>query len=413
MKSVEEQLSVLKRGVVPTVWADMEAPLRKKLEEGRPLRVKAGFDPTAPDLHLGHTVLMNKMRQFQQLGHDVIFLVGDFTALIGDPTGRSQTRPPLTQQQINENAETYKTQVFKVLDRDKTTISFNSKWLGELSFSDTIRLSAQYTVARMLERHDFSKRYQANQPISIHEFLYPLMQAYDSVALKADIELGGADQLFNLMVGRDIMKSYKMAPQVILTTDLLIGTDGRIEQGTLVGDKMSKSLGNYVAVDDPATGESGMFGKLMSISDDVMWHYYELLSPISAETLAARKAGHPKEAKQHLAFELTEIYHGTDAATAARQEFDKLHPASGGNRGVPDNVETVTLDVPEGSDLFVSKAMVDTQMVKSNAEARRLIKQGGVQIDGERVSDQSATLASGKKYLLKVGKRRFRYVVVA
>ena len=297
----QEQLELLGRGVVPRVWADMREFLSTRLKENRPLRIKCGFDPTAPDLHLGHTVVMHKMRQFQQLGHHVIFLIGDFTAMIGDPTGKSQTRPPLSREDVLRNAEPYKAQVFKILDPEKTEIAFNSTWLASLNAEQMVRLAAQYTVARLLERNDFQTRYRSGQPISVHEFLYPLLQAYDSVALRADVELGGNDQLFNLMVGRDVMKEYGQPPQVILTTELLVGTDGRLEDDQLVGEKMSKSLGNYIGVDDPPTGEDGMFGKMMSISDPLMWHYYDLLSDLDPKELAGRRAGHPKEAKRLLA----------------------------------------------------------------------------------------------------------------
>ena len=409
------QLDLLGRGIIPTVWADMKGNLEKKLAEGRPLRIKCGFDPTAPDLHLGHTVVMRKMRQFQELGHEVSFLVGDFTAMIGDPTGKSQTRPPLSREDVERNAETYKAQVFKILDKEKTKIVFNSEWLAPLVAEDMIRLMASYTVARMMERNDFRKRFDTGQSISVHEFLYPLLQAYDSVAMKTDVELGGNDQLFNLMVGRDIMREYKVAPQVVLTTGLLIGTDGHLdENGKLVGDKMSKSLGNYVGVDDPASGENGMFGKLMSISDPLMWHYYEMLSTCSVDELSERRQSwHPKAAKRALAMEITVQYHGQAAADQAAADFDRLHPASGADRGVPDDIETVELSLAsiEGGELFVSRAFVEAGLAKSNGEARRLIAQGGAQIDGEKVKNQSNKLTAGE-YVLKAGKRRFRKLVL-
>jgi len=410
--NVERQLEILGRGVVAKVWADMRAPLAQKLERGGPLRVKVGFDPTAPDLHLGHTVVMNKMRQFQELGHHVVFLVGDFTAMIGDPTGKSQTRPPLSRDEVLKNAETYKAQVFKILDAERTEVAFNSDWLATLNAEEMIRLAAQYTVARLLERNDFRSRYQAGRPIAVHEFLYPLLQAYDSVALKADVELGGNDQLFNLMVGRDVMKEYDLEPQVILTTELLFGTDARPDEaGELVGEKMSKSLGNYIGVDDPPSGENGMFGKVMSVSDPLMWHYYDLLSWASPERLSELRAGHPKEAKLALALEITARYHGEEAAREAAEEFARLHPAAGADRGVPEDLETVELTV-DGTSLFLSRALVESGVAKSNGEARRLIRQGGVQIDGERITSESFELARGKSYLLKVGKRRFRQLVL-
>jgi tyrosyl-tRNA synthetase len=413
---VDTQLELLGRGVVPQVWADMRAPLAEKLRRGTPLRIKVGFDPTAPDLHLGHTVVMHKMRQFQELGHHVIFLVGDFTAMIGDPTGKAQTRPPLTREEVLRNAETYKAQVFKILDPDRTEVTFNSHWLAPLTAEELIRLAAKYTVARLLERNDFRSRYQSGRPIAVHEFLYPLLQAYDSVALKADVECGGNDQLFNLMVGRDVMKEYGLEPQVILTTGLLFGTDAHPdpETGALVGEKMSKSLGNYIGVDDPPAGENGMFGKLMSVCDELMWHYYDLLSGVSPDQLRELKAGHPKRAKQALAHEITVLYHGEEAARQAAEEFERLHPAAGTDRGVPEEVQTVTIAVEPGkSAVFLSKVLVDAGLAKSNGEARRLINQGGVQVDGSRVSSDHAELQRGGTHLIKVGKRRFRRVVLA
>jgi tyrosyl-tRNA synthetase len=338
---IEEQLELLSRGVVKKVWEDMRAPLVAKLSRKRPLNIKVGFDPTAPDLHLGHTVVMRKMRQFQDLGHHVVFLIGDFTGMIGDPTGRSQTRPPLTREKVLENAETYKAQVFKILDPERTEVAFNSTWLGALKGEELVRLAAKYTVARLLERNDFRKRFDEGKAIAVHEFLYPLLQAYDSVALETDVELGGSDQLFNLMVGRDVMREYGLEPQVVLTTELLFGTDARLEEGAIVGEKMSKSLGNYVGVDDPPSGENGMFGKIMSVSDPLMWHYYELLSSVSAEELARLRGGHPKEAKRALALEITSRYHGAAAASAAADEFDRVHPTGGAERGVPEELETV------------------------------------------------------------------------
>jgi len=410
--NVDKQLEILGRGVVPKIWADMKGPLAHKLQRGKPLRVKVGFDPTAPDLHLGHTVVMNKMRQFQELGHHLIFLVGDFTAMIGDPSGKSSTRPPLTREEVLRNAETYKAQVFKILDADRTEVAFNSAWLGALNAEEMIRLAAQYTVARLLERNDFRSRYQAGRPIAVHEFLYPLLQAYDSVALKADVELGGNDQLFNLMVGRDVMKEYELEPQVILTTELLFGTDAHPDPqgGQLVGEKMSKSLGNYIGVDDPPAGESGMFGKVMSVCDPLMWHYYDLLSSVSPEQLQALRQGHPKQAKRALAMEITSRYHGEAAATEAAVEFERLHPASGTDRGIPQEVPQVQLAL-EQETVFVSRVLVDAGLAKSNSEARRLIQQGGVQVDGERVAD-TAELRRGGEHLIKVGKRRFRRVVL-
>ncbi len=406
----EEQLEVIGRGAIPKVWDDMRAPLIEKLKRGKPLRVKVGFDPTAPDLHLGHTVQMHKMRQFQELGHHVIFLVGDFTAMIGDPTGKTSTRPPLSREQVLENAETYKAQVFKILDPELTEVVFNSSWLSDLDAEGMVKLASRYTVARLLERNDFRSRFDAGRPIAVHEFLYPLLQGYDSVALKADVEIGGNDQLFNLMVGRDLMKEYGMEPQVVLTIPLLLGTDAHLDEaGELTGEKMSKSLGNYVGVNDPPAGEDGMFGKLMSISDPLMWHYYDLLSAATPEQLERLREGHPKEAKRALALEITGRYHGEEAARDAGVEFDRLHPAAGGARGVPEDLETVKVPT-EGDEILLYLVLVGAGLAKSNGEAKRLIKQGGVSVDGERVKDQFAKLAAGGSHLIKVGKRRFRQV---
>jgi tyrosyl-tRNA synthetase len=419
MRTIDEELEVLGRGVTPQVFSDMKGPLREKLECGRPLRVKVGFDPTAPDLHLGHTVLINKMRQFQELGHHVIFLIGDFTGMIGDPTGKSQTRPPLTRDDVARNAETYKTQVFKILDPERTEIAFNSTWLGALGAEEVVRLAARYTVARLLERNDFRARYQAGRAIAVHEFLYPLLQAYDSVALKADVELGGHDQLFNLMVGRDVMKEYGLPPQVILTTELLLGTDGHLEGETLVGEKMSKSLGNYIGVDDPPSGERGMYGKLMSVCDPLMWHYFELLSGAAPERYAELRGGHPKTAKQALAFELTARYHGEEAARAAAAEFERVHPSAGAERGVPEDLETIELDAEAMRDeraavpsIHLPRLLCSLGLAKSNSDARRLVQQGGVQIDGAAASLDPFALAADEPHLVRVGKRHFRRFVL-
>ncbi|MFH1129931.1 MAG: tyrosine--tRNA ligase [Pseudomonadota bacterium] len=408
---IEKQLKTLGQGIVPQVWEDMREPLREKLKLGRPLRIKLGCDPTAPDLHLGHTVVLDKLRQFQDFGHHVLFLVGDFTALIGDPTGKSQTRPPLDKKELKKNTETYKSQVFKILDPERTEVVFNSTWLAKLSAEEIIRLAAKYTVARLLERHEFRTRYDSGQPIGIHEFLYPLLQGYDSVVLKADVELGGNDQLFNLMVGRALMKEFGLSPQIVLTRDLLIGTDGHLENGTLVGEKMSKSLGNYIAIEDPPAGENGMYGKLMSISDPLMWHYYEVLCLLSDEKLALRRTEHPKETKKALAFEITARFHGETAAKQASQEFDRLHPTAGISRGTPEEIEEIALTLDEPT-IFLSHALVQADLAQSNGAARRLISQGGVQLDGERITDTGAVLNRGSSYLVKVGKRRFRKITL-
>lgn len=420
MQPSEKQLELLGRGVVPHVWEEMRGPLAEKLTSGKPLRVKVGFDPTAPDLHLGHTVVMNKMRQFQELGHHVIFLIGDFTGMIGDPTGKNHTRPPLTREDVLKNAETYKAQIFKILDPERTEVAFNSTWLSALNAEEMIRLAAKYTVARLLERNDFRNRYQAGRPIAVHEFLYPLLQAYDSVYLKADVELGGNDQLFNLMVGRDVMKEYGLKPQVILTTGILFGTDARWEDDNLVGEKMSKSLANYIGVSDPPTGENGMYGKIMSISDPLMWHYYDLLSAVNTEQYRALREGHPKAAKKALAEEITIRYHGKEAAQKAAEEFEKLHPSAGVDRGIPDDLQTVevlgreVLDEKGGIEypaIHIPKLLKLIGMVPSTSEARRLISQGGVQVDGRVLSDEHSPFPENNTALIKVGKRRFRQVV--
>jgi tyrosyl-tRNA synthetase len=418
--NIDQQLEILGRGVVARAWADMKGPLREKLARGTSLRVKVGFDPTAPDLHLGHTVVMNKMRQFQELGHHVIFLIGDFTGMIGDPTGKSQTRPPLTRAEVQKNAETYKAQVFKILDPERTEIAFNSTWLAALSAEEMLRLAAKYTVARMLERNDFKARYQAGRPIAVQEFLYPLLQAYDSVALRADVELGGNDQLFNLMVGRDVMREYGLEPEVILTTELLFGLDAHPEDGALAGEKMSKSLGNYVGVSDPPSGENGMYGKLMSICDPLMWHYFELLSAVPPETYSALRSGHPKDAKKALAFEITARYHGQAAAAEAAEEFERIHPPAGAERGVPEDLDTLQVSLEELYDerrsaeapTFLPRLLVRLGLAKSNGEARRLVAQGGVTVDGATVGESGAAWEIGRPHTIRVGKRHFRRCVL-
>jgi tyrosyl-tRNA synthetase len=397
---VEEQLAILTRGAVDVVT---ELELKKKLERSiatrTPLTVKVGFDPTAPDIHLGHTVLLRKMRQFQDLGHRVIFLIGDFTGLIGDPTGRSKTRPPLTREQIAENAETYKRQCFKVLDPETTEIRFNSEWLAPLGSEGFIRLAAKYNVARMLERKDFKERYTKGVQISLHEFLYPLAQAYDSVFLKADVELGGTDQLFNLNVGRDIMPGYGLPPQVVLTTPLLEGIDGV--------EKMSKSLGNYVGVEEDP---SSVFGKIMSISDDLMWRYYLLCTDVSVEgieqmkRLVAEKTLHPKKAKQGLAMRIITDFHGEPEALAALEEFERVFSAD----GTPDDVPEFSIAVEKGK-TFLPKLLVECGLAKSNSEGMRVIAQGGVQIDGAKIAPGTREIdaSPGSSVVIKVGKRHF------
>ena len=383
---IEQQIEYLTKGAVDVVPRD---ELRKKLESGKKLKVKVGFDPSAPDIHLGHTVLMRKMKHFQDLGHDVVFLIGDFTGLIGDPTGKSQTRPALTRDEILENAETYKQQVFKILDPKRTTVAFNSSWLSELGSEGFVRLASFYNVARMLERDDFKKRYQSNQPIAIHEFLYPLAQAYDSVFLKVDFELGGTDQLFNLLVGRDIMRAYQLEPQVVLTTPLLEGLDGV--------EKMSKSLNNYVGVTDPP---EEMFGKLMSISDELMWRYYELLTDSSKEEIDALKGSDdPMFAKMSLARALVADFHSAGDATDAQSHFDQVVRGKEIPRNIPEKVLS-------RERVLLSRLLTDVHLATSRTDAQRLIQQGAVSIDGERIVSEIELLAP-KEFVLRVGKRRY------
>jgi tyrosyl-tRNA synthetase len=402
----EEQLAEVTRGAVDVhTREDLLRKLKSSYDKGAPLRVKMGFDPTAPDLHLGHTVPLERMRRFQDLGHTVIFLIGDFTASIGDPTGRNSTRPPLSDEQIAANAETYKNQVFKILDRGRTEVRFNSEWLRPLGSTGMIKLAARYTLARMLERDDFKKRWDNEVPIALHELLYPLAQGYDSVALKADVELGSSDQLFNLLVGRQLQKEYGQAPQVCLTGPLLEGIDAREVDGKIAGDKMSKSLGNYVGIDEPAQEQ---YGKLMSISDGLMWRYYELLSRRSLAEIQALRREHPKIAKSELAKEIVARYHGPEAARAAEEQFDLVHK----RREVPDDVEERVISREAGADaLPLAKTLAQLGLAASGSEARRLIAQGGVSVEGERVSDPNAKLSPGV-HLVKVGKRKFIRVTV-
>ena len=407
-ETVAAQLAYLTKGCVDVVReAELRAKLERSTESGKPLVVKVGFDPTAPDLHLGHTVLIRKMKHFQDLGHTVIFLIGDFTGLIGDPTGRSKTRPPLTRAEIDENAETYKTQVFKLLDPERTVVDFNSRWLGALTSEDWIRLTARYTVAQMMERSLFRQRYEKGQPIAIHEFLYPLSQAYDSVQLKVDVELGGTDQLFNLNVGRDIMPAFELPAQIVMTVPLLIGLDGKLDSdtGELVGEKMSKSAGNYVGITEPP---DEMFGKVMSISDALMWQYYELLTDLSLVEIEGMKTQvdtgelHPKRAKMDLGRRLVTDFHSTDAAQAAEQEFERRF--SGG--ALPTELEERVVEVPsDGTRL--SALIVDVGFAASNSAATRLIDQGSVRVDGTRVADSGHRVEPGTgAFVLQVGKRR-------
>ena len=393
MLPVDEQLKTIRRGTSEIID---ENDLAGLLASGKPLKIKAGFDPTAPDLHLGHTVLLHKMRQFQELGHEVIFLIGDFTGMIGDPTGRSETRKNLTPQEVQENAKTYLAQVYKILDPEKTTVAYNSEWMNKFTSVNMIELAAHYTVARMLERDDFQKRLSKNLPVSIHELMYPLIQGYDSVALKSDVELGGTDQKFNLLVGRDLQRSYGQKPQVVLTMPLLEGTDGV--------QKMSKSLGNSIGVFDPP---NEMFGKIMSISDDLMWRYYELLSQVSAQELETMKeqseAGklNPKNAKINLAKEIVTLYHSPDLAETALREFENVFK----KKNLPEDIPVAN---GWGDELKgICNILKDNKMTDSTSAARRLIQQGSVSINGEKVSDVNQELPGNQEYLIKVGKKRF------
>lgn len=403
--SPEKQLELLRRGVVDL---HVEKELLERLREGRPLLVKAGFDPTRPDLHLGHTVLMTKMRQFQDLGHEVVFVVGDFTATIGDPTGRNATRPPLSREEILEGARTYAEQAFKVLDPARTRVRYNDEWLGKLRFADVVRLAAQYPLARMMERDDFTKRWKQNVSISIHELLYPLAQGYDSVELACDVELGGTDQLFNLLVGRELMKSYGLRPQIVMTTPILEGVDAKVgEDGKLAGAKMSKSLDNAIGV---AEAPQSMFGKLMSIPDPLMWRYFELLSTKGADELAALKAGHPRDAKIALAEEIVTRFHSAAEADAEHARWDKQFR----EREVPADLPEHALQLgPERDRYPLVNALKDAGLVASTSEARRLVQQGGVTLDGARVTDEKHGLAPGGRHTVKVGKLRWAVLVIS
>lgn len=400
MASIEEQVELIERGCVECISRDeLVKKLKKSAETGIPLRVKAGFDPTAPDLHLGHTVLIQKLKHFQDLGHEVVFLIGDFTGMIGDPTGKSETRKALTVEQVAANAESYKEQVFKILDPVKTTVAFNSTWLGKITSHEMIKLASELTVARMLEREDFKNRYESGKPISIHEFLYPLIQGYDSVAIKADVELGGTDQLFNVLMGRDLQRSRGQEPQIVLTLPLLEGLDGV--------NKMSKSLGNYIGITEDA---STIYGKVLSISDELMFRYYDLLSDLSTTEIAELKSRmdsgdiHPKEVKKQLARELVTRFHSAEDALAAEENFENVFKQG----GVPDDLAEIELSYD--ADVWLPKLLVDAELVQSTSEGRRMVKQGAVSIDGEKITDENATIAPHGELLLKVGKRRFAKV---
>ena len=395
---MSDALEIIRRGATEIL---LEDELETKLAAGRPLRIKAGFDPTAPDLHLGHTVLINKMRQFQDLGHDVVFLIGDFTGMIGDPTGKNATRPPLTEDEVHANAQTYSGQVFKILDESKTEVAFNSQWMAPMTSADLIKIAGKHTVARMLERDDFTKRYAAGQAIAIHEFLYPLIQGYDSVALNADVELGGTDQKFNLLVGRQLQQAYGQQPQVVLTMPLLEGLSG--------GDKMSKSLDNYVGIDEPP---DAMFGKLMSISDELMWRYFELLSFRHIDDIADLRTQidqgrNPKEAKIELARELVSRFHSPAAAEKADQAFNRRF-----SRGeLPEDIPETTKEVGE-SGLPLANLLQKLNLTASTSEAHRLVKQGAVRLDGEKVSDSRQIMLADQTLIIQVGKRKIARVTL-
>lgn len=396
--SIQNQLDIIRRGTDEIL---VEDELVNKLKLGRPLRIKAGFDPTAPDLHLGHTVLINKLRQFQDLGHEILFLIGDFTGMIGDPTGKSATRPPLTEGEVRQNALTYQEQIFKILDKDKTRVMFNSEWMGEMSSVEMIKLAASSTVARMLERDDFSKRYKGGQSIAIHEFLYPLIQGYDSVAMQADVELGGTDQKFNLLMGRQLQEQAGQAPQVVLTMPILEGLDGV--------QKMSKSLNNYIGIKD---APKDMFGKLMSISDELMWRYFELLSfrpldEIDGFKREIAEGKNPRDIKFQLAEEIIARFHSADEATAAREAFIEQFSRN----KIPDDIPEFTFS--GGADGYpIANLLKDADLCASTSEAMRMIQQGAVKIDGEKAADKSLKVIAGTNAVYQVGKRKFARITV-
>ena len=393
MSAVEQAIQTIRRGADELIVVE---ELAKKLASGRKLRIKLGLDPTAPDLHLGHTVVINKLRDFQQLGHQVQFLIGDFTGMIGDPTGKNQTRPPLSREEIEKNARTYREQVFKILDPEKTQILFNSEWSDKLGAEGIIRLAARYTVSQLLERDDFSKRFNEEKPIALHELLYPLMQGYDSVAMKADVELGGTDQKFNLLVGRELQKQFGQEPQCILTMPLLEGLDGK--------EKMSKSLGNYVGI---AEAPPEIFGKLMSISDDLMWRYIDLLSFASPDKIETWKSEHPRDVKVRFAKEIVARFHNAAAAERAEADF-----ASRFREGeMPEEMPEVTVQAPAGG-ILIAQLLKQAGLTPSTSEAARMIEQGGVKLDGERVSDKALKIPAGRTVVAQVGKRKWAKITI-
>ena len=400
--TIEEQVALIERGAVDVISReDLIKKLKKSQVTGVPLRVKAGFDPTAPDLHLGHTVLIQKLKHFQDLGHDVLFLIGDFTGMIGDPTGKSETRKPLTKEDVARNAETYKEQIFKILDPAKTTVMFNSEWLDKLTAHDFVKLSSQLTVARMLEREDFRERFDNQRPISIHEFLYPLIQGYDSVAMRADVELGGTDQLFNVLMGRDLQRTWGQEPQVVITMPLLEGLDGV--------NKMSKSLGNYIGITDTT---DDIYGKILSVSDELMFRYYDLLSDLSSDEIAALKRDmqsgrlHPKDVKKKLARELTARFYDEDAALKAEENFERIFK----KHDLPEDVPSVEVAIEEDA-VWLPRLLTIAGMVTGTGEGRRMIMQNAVSLDGEKIDDVEYQVKAAGELLLKVGKRKFCKVV--
>ncbi len=398
MKSIEQQLEIIQRGADEIL---VEKELIAKLKEGRPLRIKAGFDPTAPDLHLGHTVLINKLRQFQDLGHEVLFLIGDYTGMIGDPTGKSATRPPLTEDDVKQNAKSYQQQIFKILDKDKTKVMFNSQWMSKMSSADMIKLAASSTVARMLERDDFSKRYKGGQSIAIHEFLYPLIQGYDSVAMQADVELGGTDQKFNLLMGRQLQEQHGQKPQCVLTMPILEGLDGV--------QKMSKSLNNYIGIDD---APKDMFGKIMSISDDLMWRYFELLSfrpmaEIEGFKTEMQAGKNPRDIKFLLAEEIIARFHSEAEATGAREGFI----AQFAKNKIPDDIPELSFDAPADG-YPIANLLKDAGLCGSTSDAMRMIQQGAAKIDGEKIPDKSVRVMQGTEGVFQVGKRKFAKIII-
>ncbi len=401
-KEIRKQFDLIKRGTVEIIdEEELKEKLENSLKSNKPLKVKAGFDPTAPDLHLGHTVLIQKLKHFQDLGHDVYFLIGDFTGMIGDPTGKSETRKALSPEEIEKNAQTYKEQIFKILDEKKTKVVYNSQWCSKLTAVDLIKLASTMTVARMLERDDFSKRFNSNKPISIHEFLYPLLQGYDSLALHADVELGGTDQKFNLLVGRHLQKLKGQSPQIVIMMPILEGLDGI--------QKMSKSLGNYVGITDEP---NDMYGKIMSISDELMWRYYDLLSDLTEEEIKRMKDDvergtlHPKKAKERLAFEITKRFHNELLARQAAKHFEEMFR----KREIPDDIETIKYKTDRG-DIWIAHLLKNISMVKSTSEARRMIKSNAVSINSDKINDENLRLKKGE-YIIRVGKRKIAKVVV-